>query len=70
MIEGVTLFCPRCTKVVSKTTPNAEKIHGKVWLRKGENVYVVCKSCNAEIKLPFRVVDDTVDAGPRLYLDK
>lgn len=71
MINCATLLCPNCDKVVAKSlSPSEEKIHGKVWLRKGNLLYTVCKNCNAEVQLPFRVVDDVLDSGPPLYLNK
>jgi hypothetical protein len=69
---GATVLCT-CNKIIAKSVDGVEKIHAKVWLKRGNRIFAVCKSCNGEVELPFTVVPDRVvapDPGPPLYLTK
>lgn len=49
------------------------KIHAKLILVKGDDVYAVCKGCGSEIPIPMKVDTDVAKSiskksEPRLYL--
>lgn len=67
-----TLTCA-CSEVVMKSHGETEKVRAKVVLIKGNQVFAVCKRCNAEVLLPLRKAvaqskQPVIDCGPPLIL--
>ena len=59
-----------CSEVIVKSRGDEEVVRAKVLIIKGENVYAVCKKCNAEVQLPLKKSNDgSVDLGPKLWLN-
>ena len=58
------LSCQSCGSIVLKDDFKGTKVHNKVILVKGQNVFAVCKGCGAEVSIPFELNTDLVKALP------
>lgn len=52
------LISCKCGEVIVKSLEADTKIRAKVVLIREDDAYAVCKSCNAEVKIPLRLDTD------------
>ncbi len=69
-METVDRKC-RCGEVVVKSMSCGDaKIRAKVVIIKGNDAYAVCKNCSLEVRLPYKLNQDSNAASPPLYIKK
>lgn len=57
-----------CSEIILKSASDVSKIRSRIMLVRGGNVYAVCKSCSAEVKVPLVLAPQ--DPGPALIIKR